>query len=67
MGQLKLLGKLSFSVFLEGFHNERRRRDSPRFVVLEGTEFEFVALLDYLQIIPPTDPRQSDKEKVDTL
>ena len=67
MGQLKLLGKLSFSVLLEGFHNERRWRDSPRFVVLEGTEFEFVALLDYLQIIPPTDPRQSDKEKVDNI
>ena len=26
-----------------------------------------VVIVDYLQIIPPVDPRQSDKEKVDSI
>lgn len=26
-----------------------------------------IVIIDYLQIIPPTDPRQSDKEKIDSL
>ena len=34
---------------------------------METYKVKPVVIVDYLQIIPPTDPRQSDKEKVDSI
>ena len=34
---------------------------------MEAFKVKPVVIVDYLQIIPPTDPRQSDKEKVDSI
>lgn len=34
---------------------------------MEAFKVKPVVIVDYLQIIPPTDPRQSDKEKVDNI
>lgn len=34
---------------------------------MEAYKVKPVVIVDYLQIIPPTDPRQSDKEKVDSI
>ena len=34
---------------------------------IEAFKVKPVVIVDYLQIIPPTDPRQSDKEKVDSI
>lgn len=34
---------------------------------IEAFKVKPVVIVDYLQIIPPTDPRQSDKEKVDNI
>jgi len=34
---------------------------------IETYKVKPVVIVDYLQIIPPTDPRQSDKEKVDNI
>ena len=34
---------------------------------MQATQVKPVVIVDYLQIMPPTDPRQSDKEKVDNI
>ena len=34
---------------------------------MQATQVKPVVIVDYLQIIPPTDPRQGDKEKVDNI
>ncbi len=34
---------------------------------MQAYQVKPVVIVDYLQIIPPTDPRQSDKEKVDNI
>lgn len=34
---------------------------------IQATKIKPVIIVDYLQIIPPTDPRQGDKEKVDNI